>query len=185
MHHQGHETTEVGDDHFRSTGVKLWATVFPTFQLDHHGPTDRPTDGRTDGRTDKASYRVACPQLKMQRNPLLCDFSLRFLLKTHWWVNKQMNEWMPKSMIKTSTTTTDLAGGVVAAPTSQPPMTSKFFLVYSTMNWCAILPNLKVLTIFSHEPAFWQCCLTMLFDHSCGRIIFLDFFCHSSRWGKC
>merc|ERR1712150_217117 len=29
-----------------------------TFQLDHHGPTD--------GRTDKASYRVACPQLKMK-----------------------------------------------------------------------------------------------------------------------
>ena len=32
------------------------------------GPTDRPTDGPmdgpTDGRTDKASYRVACPQLK-------------------------------------------------------------------------------------------------------------------------
>ena len=28
MHHQGHETTEVGDDHFRSTGVKLWATVW-------------------------------------------------------------------------------------------------------------------------------------------------------------
>ena len=27
MHHQGHETTEVGDDHFRSTGVKLWVTV--------------------------------------------------------------------------------------------------------------------------------------------------------------
>ena len=27
MHHQGHETTEVGDDHFRSTGVKLWAAV--------------------------------------------------------------------------------------------------------------------------------------------------------------
>ena len=24
-----------------------------------------PTDGRTDGRTDKASYRVACPQLKI------------------------------------------------------------------------------------------------------------------------
>ena len=33
-------------------------------QLDHHGPTDRRTNGRTDGRTDKASYRVACPQLK-------------------------------------------------------------------------------------------------------------------------
>ena len=30
---------------------------FPTIPLDDHGPTDR--------RTDKASYRVACPQLKM------------------------------------------------------------------------------------------------------------------------
>ena len=29
MHHQGHETTEVGGDHFRSTGVKPWATVEP------------------------------------------------------------------------------------------------------------------------------------------------------------
>ena len=28
------------------------------------GPTNQRTDGRTDGRTDKASYRVACPQLK-------------------------------------------------------------------------------------------------------------------------
>ena len=37
---------------------------FPTFRLDHHGPTNRPTDQRTDGRTDKASYRVACPRLK-------------------------------------------------------------------------------------------------------------------------
>ena len=27
MHHQGHETTEVGGDHFRSTGVKLWPAV--------------------------------------------------------------------------------------------------------------------------------------------------------------
>ena len=34
---------------------------FHNFQLDHH----ERTDGRTDGRTDKASYRVACPQLKM------------------------------------------------------------------------------------------------------------------------
>ena len=33
---------------------------FHTFKLDQHGPTDR----RTNGRTDKASYRVACPQLK-------------------------------------------------------------------------------------------------------------------------
>ena len=48
---------------------------FPTFQLDHHdgrtnGPTDQRTDQRTNGptdqRTDKASYRVACPQLKKQ-----------------------------------------------------------------------------------------------------------------------
>ena len=41
---------------------------FPSFQLDHYGPTDRRTDGRNDepmdGRTDKASFRVACPQLK-------------------------------------------------------------------------------------------------------------------------
>ena len=27
--------------------------------------TNGPMDQRTDGRTDKASYRVACPQLKM------------------------------------------------------------------------------------------------------------------------
>ena len=27
MHYQGYETTEVGCDHFRSTSVKLWATV--------------------------------------------------------------------------------------------------------------------------------------------------------------
>ena len=27
MHHQGQGTTEVDGDHFRSTGVKLWATV--------------------------------------------------------------------------------------------------------------------------------------------------------------
>ena len=31
MHHQGHETTEVGGDHSRSTGVKLWLAV-PHFQ---------------------------------------------------------------------------------------------------------------------------------------------------------
>ena len=30
--------------------------------------TDRRTDGPTDRRTDKASYRVACPQLKMSAN---------------------------------------------------------------------------------------------------------------------
>ena len=38
---------------------------FPTFRLNHlYGPTDRPTDGRT----DKASYRVACPQLKNKQD---------------------------------------------------------------------------------------------------------------------
>ena len=37
-------------------------TRFHTFQLDHH---DGPTNGPTDRRTDKASYRVACPQLKI------------------------------------------------------------------------------------------------------------------------
>ena len=38
--------------------------VFPLFDS---WVTDRRTDGRTDGRTDKASYRVACPQLKRKR----------------------------------------------------------------------------------------------------------------------
>ena len=32
---------------------------FPTFRLDHHGPTHQ--------RTDKASYRVATPRLKMTK----------------------------------------------------------------------------------------------------------------------
>ena len=49
---------------------------FPTFRLDGYGPMDGRTDGpmdgqtdrRTDGRTDKASYRVACPQLKKKEN---------------------------------------------------------------------------------------------------------------------
>ena len=43
--------------------------VFPLFDsMVTDGPTDgwmdSWTDGRTDGRVDKASYRVACPQLK-------------------------------------------------------------------------------------------------------------------------
>ena len=32
------------------------------------GWMDRQTDGWTDGRTEKASYRVACPQLKTKRS---------------------------------------------------------------------------------------------------------------------
>ena len=64
---------------------------FPTFQLDHHGPTDRPTDrwtdGRTDGRMDKASYRVACPQLKSENDRFIlrqsmCSMSLVLLIHT-------------------------------------------------------------------------------------------------------
>ena len=49
MHHQGHETTEAGDDHFRSTGVKLWATVWssPFFHLSTfciHGNSEFPAE---------------------------------------------------------------------------------------------------------------------------------------------
>ena len=36
--------------------------TFSHFSTRVHGPTDRPTDGRT----EKASYRVACPQLKIR-----------------------------------------------------------------------------------------------------------------------
>ena len=31
------------------------------------GQTDGQTDRRTDGRTDRGSYRVACPQLKVEK----------------------------------------------------------------------------------------------------------------------
>ena len=37
-----------------------WAGAFSHFSTRGYGPTNQ----RTDGRTDKASYRVACPQLK-------------------------------------------------------------------------------------------------------------------------
>ena len=53
----------------------IYSIRFPTFQLDHHGPTDRPTNGRT----DKASYRVACPQLK--RNREMCLSKTAFHLR--------------------------------------------------------------------------------------------------------
>ena len=36
---------------------------FSTFQLERDGATDQ----RTEERTDKASYRVACPQLKRKK----------------------------------------------------------------------------------------------------------------------
>ena len=50
---------------------------FHTFQLDHHGPTNRPTDQLTNGRTDKASYRVACPRLKNQKTNQHMDLMIQ------------------------------------------------------------------------------------------------------------
>ena len=51
--------------------VRAEMRVFPLFdsmvtdqQMDRR--TDGQMDGRTDGRTNKASYRVACPQLKTE-----------------------------------------------------------------------------------------------------------------------
>ena len=43
--------------------------VFPLF--DSITMTDQRTDQRTNGRTDKASYRVACPQLKIGKMSVL------------------------------------------------------------------------------------------------------------------
>ena len=49
------------------TGGQERKCVFSHFLTRAHRRTDRPTDGWTDRRTDKASYRVACPQLKRKR----------------------------------------------------------------------------------------------------------------------
>ena len=43
------------------------------------GVTDGRTDGRMDGRTDKASDRVACPQLKTRRFPILSFEASNFI----------------------------------------------------------------------------------------------------------
>ena len=51
--------------------------VFTLF--DSCSPTDGPTDRRTDGRTDKASYRVACPQLKKKKKE-----EKKCNLNSHW-----------------------------------------------------------------------------------------------------
>ena len=48
--------------------------VFPLF---NSSVTDQPTDRPTNRRTDKASYRVACPQLKKNTNIRLDNFSLK------------------------------------------------------------------------------------------------------------
>ena len=55
----------TGHRPFGAAAQKVSKTlVFPLF---NSMTTDRRTDGRTDGRTDKASYRVACPQLKRKK----------------------------------------------------------------------------------------------------------------------
>ena len=48
--------------HRLRTGGQGRKCAFSQFWTRAHGPTDR----RTDRRTDKGSYRVACPQLKIQ-----------------------------------------------------------------------------------------------------------------------
>ena len=50
--------------------------VFPLFNSCSrtHGPIDKRTDGWTDGWMDRASYRIACPQLKMSRSSRLRNF---------------------------------------------------------------------------------------------------------------
>ena len=39
---------------------------FPTFRLDHYGPTDGPTDGRTDRRTDGPTDRRTKPLIELR-----------------------------------------------------------------------------------------------------------------------
>ena len=46
--------------HQLRTGGQGRKCAFPHLSTRVHRPTDQPTDGRT----NKASYRVACPQLK-------------------------------------------------------------------------------------------------------------------------
>ena len=56
---------------------------FPTFRLDHYGPTD----GQTDGRTDKVSYRIASHRLKT--GVILFQFR-----RYQWcWVDEDHKEW--------------------------------------------------------------------------------------------
>ena len=57
------------------TGGQGRKCVFSHFSTRPPWPTDRRTDQRSDQRTDKASYRVACPQLKnIQSSDKLVDF---------------------------------------------------------------------------------------------------------------
>ena len=101
------------------------------------------------------------------------------------WMNECPNQWQKKTA-----TTTDLAGGV-AAPTSRPPTTSKFFLVHNIMKWCANLPNLKAPTIFSQYPACYWIVMNVFNSHfevvwSCqydnlGKRIAVDSICVGER----
>ena len=64
-------------------------------RLDHHWPTDQRTDGQTNGptdqRTDKASYIIACPQLKTKPRLKLVESThsthviSRHCFYTRWW----------------------------------------------------------------------------------------------------
>ena len=57
MHHQGQVTTEVGGDHFRSTGVKFWATVTHTqAHTRRQAHTHRHRDTYTYRRTDRHTH---------------------------------------------------------------------------------------------------------------------------------
>ena len=60
----GESKTRPIHGHQLRTGGQGRICAFSHFSTRVHGPTDQPTDRPTDGRTDKASYRVACPQLK-------------------------------------------------------------------------------------------------------------------------
>ena len=79
--------------HINNTHCSIVITPFSRFQLERDGRTNGPTDQRT----DKASYRVACPQLKSifsrlvdrsirpsvgNQNKMLAFFSI-LLLPTH------------------------------------------------------------------------------------------------------
>ena len=59
-------STPQSPSHTRTYTKSIKNCRFSTFRLDHHGPTDQRTDGPMDQLTDKASYRVACPQLKIR-----------------------------------------------------------------------------------------------------------------------
>ena len=76
---RGHPTpsftpiTPLQYTHTNKTNCSIINTHFSQFQLERNnssvtdGRLDQQTNGPTDQRTDKASYRVACPQLKRKK----------------------------------------------------------------------------------------------------------------------